>query len=537
MTPADDARSPAFGAPVPDLAAWLPPGGAHQAPTPADAGPTVERTAITRPGRRTADIQRYYLCSLEPSGEFDEVIVAVSDGDRRRYFTTRDGAAMHEVDEDEFELRRASGTRSLLELSDRELGDLETELGFVRPVRGRNPVAEQAARPWVADAVAAVRRGEVVGEAPEGGEAPEATDAPSQAAADAPTALLEPLPAELAEATPGGESSPVEEPVPAEPVPAEEPVPAAEPVPAGESVPAAADESASGPVPVRAEASAPDATEVAPAPPATPPVPLIVPAPPAVPGPPAASPAPAAPSAPVLPVAVPVAVPPVVAEAPADPPPTRRSRDRQPPADDDAAEVAAAEELSRMIEEFEAVMHGTTEAFPQSQQPGHVAPAPAQAAATLPADAKAEADAWSQVGLAKGIAFVAHRGQEDRVGAAYIDHPGRVAEAFDPVAEPVETAAAWLHGVLERSDLTERELAEAGVAPEVIEVVRVLTRAGEASDDEYHARVARHPVARRVLLADLADETAPWRLRRLDHDAQQRLVEASRRARLVLGAD
>lgn len=594
--PADDAHPPAFGAPAPDLAAWFPPG------ENADAGAHSRGRDIPpllRTSRRTADIQRYYLCSLEPSGEFDELIIAVSDGERRRYFTTRDGAALTEVDEDEFELRRASGTRSLLELNDRELGELETELGFVRPVRGRNPVAELAAnRPWIADAVAAVRRAE-------GATGSEVDDV---------TAVLEPLPAPPIAAVPAQGGG-----LPGTPGPTDAPD-AAEPQ-ASSDLPESADASSDAsepPVPAEeAEAAADDPTEAEPAvvdparvePAAEQPVeaePTMVEptvAEPAVVGPgatagePAAEPTPAVPNpeervepeqslveprsaepepqsaepepqraepqraeaqraepepqpaesvspfAPRLPVpdqrlagvpgvesaALPLPTPTIVAPAPIDPPPTRRSRDRTPPDEREAAEAAAAEEMSRMIEEFEAVIHGTTEAFAQA--------AVQTAAPTHAAEEAAAREALAQVGLAKGIAFVAHRGQEDRVGAAYIDHPGRVAEAFDPVAEPVESAAAWLHDVLERTDLTERELAEAGVAPEVVDVVRVLTRTAEASDDEFYARVARHPLARRVMLADIADEIAPWRLRRLDHEAQQHLIERYRRAKLLLGAE
>jgi len=55
--------------------------------------------------------------------------------------------------------------------------------------------------------------------------------------------------------------------------------------------------------------------------------------------------------------------------------------------------------------------------------------------------------------------------------------------------------------------------------------------------DEYYARIRRDPVARRVKLADIGDNTAPWRLRRLDYDKQLRLAEKYRHARHALGAD
>ena len=145
--------------------------------------------------------------------------------------------------------------------------------------------------------------------------------------------------------------------------------------------------------------------------------------------------------------------------------------------------------------------------------------------------------AVAQVALAKGIAFMAHRGQLDRSGAAYFDHPGRVAERFDAIAEPVEAAAAWLHDVLEDTPITAPELLEAGVLPEIVEVVQLLTRTPDVSPDEYYARIRRDPSARRVKLADIDDNTARWRLRRLDYEMQLRLVEKYAYARRALGTD
>ena len=102
--------------------------------------PPIEAPRHPLPERR-----RYFLSSFEPSGDYDAVIVAVTHDGRRRYFTTRDGARLTEVDEVSFERGRESGTRSLLELDERELGELEVELQFVRPVRGRDPIAEAEA--------------------------------------------------------------------------------------------------------------------------------------------------------------------------------------------------------------------------------------------------------------------------------------------------------------------------------------------------------------------------------------------------------
>ena len=158
--------------------------------------------------------------------------------------------------------------------------------------------------------------------------------------------------------------------------------------------------------------------------------------------------------------------------------------------------------------------------------------APAPSAASISA-----ADAIAQVALAKGIAFVAHRGKHDRSGAPYIDHPGRIAERFDPVTRArrgcgrvaARRAGGHAHhrtgavrgGGAARRD---RRRAAAHARPDI-------------TPDEYYAGIRRDPVARRVKLADIDDNTARWRLRRLDYDTQLRLVEKYRYARQALGTD
>ncbi|MEF3405521.1 hypothetical protein [Agromyces sp. CCNWLW203] len=375
----------------------------------ADAGGTLRPRRLPAPewGRHPSprDVQRYYLCSEEPSGEFVEVIIPVTDAGRIRYFTTSDGDELTEVDEDYFVRRREGNARSLLELDAREMAELQAELDFVRPVLGRDPLAEAAAAAAVTDVA--------------------------------------------------------------------EPVDLAEPADLEQLDDVAADES--------------EPTEV---------------------------------------IDLPY---PVHAAGPHD-------------HDDDDQMID-----DQMIEEYHPVIGSNrfeqvepaASAMPANvtQMPisvtGPIAPLAPAAPAAQPAPA---VDAAAQVALAKGIAFAAHRGQLDRIGAEYIDHPGRMAERFDPLTEPVLVAAAWLHDVLEDTSVTAQNLLEAGVQREVVEVVQLLTRTPDVADDEYYARIRRHPVARRVKLADLDDNTAPWRVRRLEFDAQVRLAEKYRHAREALSA-
>jgi (p)ppGpp synthase/HD superfamily hydrolase len=126
--------------------------------------------------------------------------------------------------------------------------------------------------------------------------------------------------------------------------------------------------------------------------------------------------------------------------------------------------------------------------------------------------------------VAQGIAVTAHRDQVDKAGLPYIEHPRRVAELVAAAGGSDEAvAAAWLHDVLEDTDLTPEDLRVAGIPEEVVAAVRAVThRCGERLDD-YAKRVAADPLAVQVKRADLADNTDPDRLGKLSAKDNDRL--------------
>ena len=130
----------------------------------------------------------------------------------------------------------------------------------------------------------------------------------------------------------------------------------------------------------------------------------------------------------------------------------------------------------------------------------------------------------AQVAKAEAIAAQAHAGQVDKNGEAYLRHPAAVAGAFDAASEPVECAAAWLHDVVEDTGVGLDELRRSGIQEPVLEVVELLTRTPEVPDQEYYARIAAHPAARRVKLADIANNTRPDRVARLNNTDRARLA-------------
>ncbi len=67
-----------------------------------------------------------------------------------------------------------------------------------------------------------------------------------------------------------------------------------------------------------------------------------------------------------------------------------------------------------------------------------------------------------KVTAARQLADSAHRGQVDKAGAAYIDHPALV--SGDLRAEQV----AWLHDVVEDTAVSLHDLRERGFAEDVV---------------------------------------------------------------------
>lgn len=112
---------------------------------------------------------------------------------------------------------------------------------------------------------------------------------------------------------------------------------------------------------------------------------------------------------------------------------------------------------------------------------------------------------WPEEALrAEALARTAHRDQVEKYGGGpYVEHLARVAAL---VREGPAKSVAWLHDIMEDTPLGTYELIKAGVHPQVVEAVRILTR-GRESYQAYIASIdaANNPLAREVKLADLQD--------------------------------
>lgn len=118
------------------------------------------------------------------------------------------------------------------------------------------------------------------------------------------------------------------------------------------------------------------------------------------------------------------------------------------------------------------------------------------------------------------LARRAHEGQLDKAGRPYIEHPARVMARLEG---PYERMAAALHDVLEDTDVTAADLRAAGCPEPVIAAVDALTKRPGEPLEESMRRAAADPIARRVKLADIADNADPARLALLAPETAARL--------------
>lgn len=137
------------------------------------------------------------------------------------------------------------------------------------------------------------------------------------------------------------------------------------------------------------------------------------------------------------------------------------------------------------------------------------------------------------VNRAKDIAYLAHRGQVDKLGQPYSRHLDAVAYGVEPFGEGIEMAA-YLHDIVEDTGTTLAFLRQQGVPDGVLDMVEALTHVrGEPYTDAIR-RVSRNYGACLIKIADNAHNTLPERMAKLDAETRYRLEEKYHKARQVL---
>ena len=104
------------------------------------------------------------------------------------------------------------------------------------------------------------------------------------------------------------------------------------------------------------------------------------------------------------------------------------------------------------------------------------------------------------------LAIKAHQAQRDKAGAPYILHPLRVMLSMATETEMI-TAVSVLYDVVEDGGITIDDLRRAGYSEEIINSIDYLTRRNEEDYDKFIARLKDNPLARKIKIADLKDNS------------------------------
>ncbi|WP_300120696.1 HD domain-containing protein [uncultured Enterococcus sp.] len=123
---------------------------------------------------------------------------------------------------------------------------------------------------------------------------------------------------------------------------------------------------------------------------------------------------------------------------------------------------------------------------------------------------------------ALAIAKDAHKGQVDKAGVDYIQHPLFVASLVE--GELAKTVAL-LHDVVEDSDWTLEDLRKEGLPEEVVQAVGIITKKRNENYEEYILRVKQNPLARQVKLADLQHNSDLSRLANVTDRDRKRVAK------------
>jgi hypothetical protein len=139
---------------------------------------------------------------------------------------------------------------------------------------------------------------------------------------------------------------------------------------------------------------------------------------------------------------------------------------------------------------------------------------------------------------AERLARKAHDGQFDKAGRPYIEHPARVAAAVEAAGYGYQAVcAAWLHDVIEDTEVTVEDLSSYSVPLNTIHAVIDLTRRPDQTPEEYYLQVRHSPIALAVKEFDIADNCDPERRAMLDPKTADRLERKYAKARQLLGLE
>lgn len=121
--------------------------------------------------------------------------------------------------------------------------------------------------------------------------------------------------------------------------------------------------------------------------------------------------------------------------------------------------------------------------------------------------------------LALKIATEAHKGQVDKAGVPYINHPLTVASLVDTEEEKI---VALLHDTIEDTNITEQDLLNYGFSNKIVEAVKLLTHNKNVPYMDHIAKIKDNKLARKVKIADLTHNSDLSRLKEITEKDKKR---------------
>lgn len=134
---------------------------------------------------------------------------------------------------------------------------------------------------------------------------------------------------------------------------------------------------------------------------------------------------------------------------------------------------------------------------------------------------------------ADALAELHHRGQVDKAGNPYINHPRAVAEALRKHGD-YAVMAGLLHDIVEDTTVTLDYLRQLGYPEEVVAAVDSVTRRPSEDYMDLIRRAAANPLGRLVKLQDNAHNSDPARLALLTESEREWFTQKYAKAREVL---
>lgn len=128
------------------------------------------------------------------------------------------------------------------------------------------------------------------------------------------------------------------------------------------------------------------------------------------------------------------------------------------------------------------------------------------------------------------ISFNAHKNQFDKSGMPYVYHPYRVAEQMD---DEYATCVALLHDVVEDTETTLSDLEQIGFPQEVLTAIALLTHDDDTPYFAYIQNIKANPLAKKVKLADLHDNSNCDRLEHVGSSDLKRLEKYREAIRIL----